>query len=67
MAAVAKSQTYYMTRAVVRVLVKVVLLLVAYVVLHVAALSVWNALLFAAIVSCGFLIYENKTKKSAQN
>lgn len=67
MATVSKSQTYYVTRAAVRAVVKISLLMVAYAVLHVAAVSVWNALLFAAVVGCGFLIYSHRTKQSEQN
>jgi hypothetical protein len=66
MATATKSKMYYTTRTVVRVVVKVLLLLVAYAVLHLAASSIWNALLFAAVVGCGFLIHDYKTKQSVQ-
>lgn len=66
MATATKSKMYYTTRTVVRVVVKVLLLLVAYAVLHLAAGSIWNALLFAAVVACGFLIHDYKTKQSVQ-
>lgn len=64
MATASKSKAYYTTRTVVRVAVRVLLLLAAYVILHVAASSVWNALLFFAIIACGILIYDHKTKQA---
>ena len=67
MATATKSKMYYTTRTVVRVVVKVLLLLAAYVILHVAASSIWSALFFAAIVGCGFLIHDYKTNQSAQD
>lgn len=64
MAVASKSRTYYTTRSVVRFIFRVILLLTAYVVLHVVASSIWNTLLFFAVIACGILIYDYKTKQS---
>jgi hypothetical protein len=66
MAVTTKSKTYYTTRTVVRFIFRVIVLLTAYVVLHVVASSIWNTLLFFAVIACGILIYDNKTKQSEE-
>lgn len=55
-----KSKVYYSTRSAVRGLVKVLILLAAYVVLHVAASNIWTALLFVGVVAGGIAIHDNK-------
>jgi multidrug transporter EmrE-like cation transporter len=56
-----KSKMYYRTRSVVRGVFRFLVLLAAYIILHLAAYNIWTALLFIGVVACGFVIYDNKT------
>jgi NADH:ubiquinone oxidoreductase subunit 3 (subunit A) len=58
-----KSKIYFTTRSIIRGLVKVLLLLAAYVIIHLATYSFWTVLFFMAIVTAGFVIYDHKTKQ----
>lgn len=60
-----KSSTYYTVRSSIRGLVKVLILLVAYVIIHLATYSIWTVLLFAAVVTCGFVIHDNLNRTAA--
>lgn len=59
-----KSQTYYTVRSAIRGLVKALILFAAYVIIHLATYSIWTILLFAAVVTCGFVIHDNLKKTS---
>jgi len=60
-----KSKMYYATRSVARVAVKVLILLAAYAIIHVATYNIWTALLFIALLIGGIEIYQAKKANTA--
>ena len=57
-----KSKAFYITRSIIRGFVRTLMLLAAYLIIHLAAYNIWTALLFVGVVLGGFAIYDLKAK-----
>lgn len=60
-----KSDTYYVIRSLVRGMVKMFIIISAFIIIHMAAHNIWTALAFAAVVFGGVWFHDYKEQTTA--